>query len=54
MIAAKAQRQVSDTVARVQQPNRKTPAPGLAHLSERRVSDTAFGPGSDPAEGGQA
>jgi hypothetical protein len=51
---ARAEKQVSDTVTRVQQPARKSAAPGLARLSEKRVSDTAFGPGAAVAEGGMA
>jgi hypothetical protein len=51
---ARAEKQVSDTVTRVQQPARKSPAPGPARLSKRRVSDTAFGPGAAVAEGDMA
>ena len=49
---ARAEKQVSDTVTRVQQPEQENPALGLVHLSERQVSDTAFGPGAAVAEGG--
>ena len=51
---ARAEKQVSDTVTRVQQPERKSAALSLVRLSEKQVSDTAFGPGAAVAEGGTA
>ena len=49
---ARAEKQVSDPVTRLQQPEPKTPATGVARLSEKRVSDTAFRPGAAMADGG--